>query len=85
MLEAKQRESKNPVLAQLLESAGHLRLSRRMDLWSFLDAPRRRLQRYPMLLRAVVKCVIAKRMASVRITRVFASHPSPRLAPPRPR
>jgi hypothetical protein len=43
------------VLQDLLESAFTLKLSRRMDLWTFLDAPRRRLQRYPILLRAILK------------------------------
>ena len=54
MLETKQRMN-NQILHDLLESASNLKLSRRMDLWTFLDAPRRRLQRYPILLRAVAK------------------------------
>lgn len=52
---ANKQRTNDSVLKDLLESASNLKLSRRMDLWTFLDAPRRRLQRYPILLRAVSK------------------------------
>lgn len=52
-LKAKARESEG--LRHFLETTQDMKLSRRQDIWSFLDAPRRRLQRYPLLLKAVLK------------------------------
>eukprot|EP00050_Salpingoeca_kvevrii_P017952 m.69528 g.69528 ORF g.69528 m.69528 type:complete len:500 (-) comp7823_c0_seq1:314-1813(-) len=45
----------NESFREFVERASSLLQSRRMNLWSFLDSPRRRLQRYPLLLQAVLK------------------------------
>ncbi len=51
------RKKDTPGVAHVLSCAGDLRLSRRMDLWAFLDLPRRHCQRLPLLLDTIVKCV----------------------------
>ena len=52
-LEHKMREC--PRFTEYLDNARDMKLSRSLDIWSFLDAPRRRLQRYPLLLSTVLK------------------------------
>lgn len=49
------RSAHDPKLDNFLQTTQDMALTRRMDLWSFLDVPRRRLQRYPLLIERLVK------------------------------
>jgi RhoGEF domain len=49
-----QQKKSNPRFVAFLEVGRDMAQCRRMDLWDLLDYPRRRLQRYPLLIKTVI-------------------------------